>query len=57
MDKIQLQNWLKPKVITLLNKINITTYFENLSVELRVFYAFNTHVNFVSIEYYLLYDL
>jgi len=41
----------------LLNKICITTYFENLSVELYVLYAFNTHVKFVSIRYYLLYDL
>ena len=27
-------------------KINITTQFENLTVELYAFYAFNTHVKF-----------
>ena len=40
-----------------LNKINITIYFENLIVVLHVLYTFNTHVKFVSIRYYLLYDL
>ena len=29
-----------------LNKINITAYFENLTVELHVLYALNAHVNF-----------
>ena len=29
-----------------LNKINITAYFENLTVELNVLYALKTHVNF-----------
>ena len=29
-----------------LNKINITTYFENLTIELHVIYALNTHVKF-----------
>ena len=33
-------------VIALLNKINITTYFENLTVELYFLYALNTHVKF-----------
>ena len=33
-------------VITLFNKINITTYFKNITVELHVFYAFNTNVKF-----------
>ena len=33
----KLQNWLQPKVTILLNKINITSYFENLIVELHVF--------------------
>ena len=56
-DKIQLQNWLQPKTITLLNKINIIIYFENLIVELHVFYAFNTHIKFCVNGYYLLYDL
>ena len=32
--------------LVLLNKINITTYFENLTVELYVFYALNIHVEF-----------
>ena len=35
-----------PKVITLLNKINITTYFKNPIVELYILYALNTHVKF-----------
>ena len=35
-----------PKVVTLLNKINIVTYFENLTVELHVLYALNTYVRF-----------
>ena len=30
----------------LTQKINITAYFENLTVELHVLYALNTHVNF-----------
>ena len=30
----------------LLNKISIITYFENLTVELHVLYALNTHVKF-----------
>ena len=29
-------------------------YFENLTFELHVFYFFNTHIQFVSIGYYLL---
>ena len=32
---------------TLLNKINITTHFENLIVELHVFYTSNKNVKFV----------
>ena len=37
-------------------KINITTYFENLTVRLYFFY--NLHMsNFLSIRYYLIYDL
>ena len=31
---------------TLFNKINITTYFENLTAELHVLYTLNTHVKF-----------
>ena len=34
------------KAITLLNKINITTYFKNITIELHVFYVLNTHVKF-----------
>ena len=34
------------KVTTLLNKINIITYFENLTVELHFLYVLNTHVKF-----------
>ena len=45
-DKIQLQNWLNLKATNSLNKINITTYFENLIIELYVPYALNTHVKF-----------
>ena len=30
--------------LTLLNKINIITYFENLTIELHVFYALNAYV-------------
>ena len=56
-DKIQLQNWLQLKTITLLNKINIIIYFENLIIELHVFYALNTHIKFCVNGYYLLYDL
>ena len=39
---------------TLTKKINMITYFENLTIELHVFYFFNTHIQFVSIGYYLL---
>ena len=31
---------------TLLNKINITTYFENLIIKLHVLYTLNKHVKF-----------
>ena len=31
---------------TLLNKINITTHFENLTIELHVLYALYTHIEF-----------
>ena len=37
---------LRVKTTILLNKINITTYFRNLTVELHVLYALNTHVKF-----------
>ena len=36
-----------PKTTTLLNKINITTYFENLPIELHALYALNTRVNWI----------
>ena len=32
--------------ITLLNKINITIYFENLIIELYVLYVFTIHIKF-----------
>ena len=44
--KVWLQNWLYPKTINFLNKINITIYFENLTVKLYVLYTFITHVKF-----------
>ena len=34
------------KIGTLLNKINITTYFENITIELNVLYTLNTHIKF-----------
>ena len=37
---------LRVKTTILFNKINITTYFINLTVELHIFYAPNTHVKF-----------
>ena len=40
------QNLATKLVVASLNKINITAYFENLTVELHVLYALNTHVNF-----------
>ena len=39
---IWLQTWLSLKVIILTKKINMTTYFENLTVRLHVLYVFNT---------------
>ena len=56
-DKVQLQNWLYHKITILLNKINITTYLENLNDELHIIYALNTLVKFCVNRYYLLYDL
>ena len=43
--------------LTVVNIINITTYFKNLTIGLHILYALNTHVKFVPIRYYLLYDL
>ena len=40
-----LQIW-QPKTTILLKKINITTYYENLTVELYVLYVLNTHIKF-----------
>ena len=34
------------KATTLPNKINITSYFENLTIELHVLYPLNTHFKF-----------
>ena len=44
-------------VVALLNKINISLYFENLTIELQVLYTLNTYAKFVSIGIYLLYNL
>ena len=40
------QNLVIKLVVNLINKINTIIYFENLTVELHVFYALNTHVKF-----------
>jgi len=32
-----------PKATTLIKQINMTIYFENLSVELQIFYVIKTH--------------
>ena len=45
-EKIQLQNWLQLQTTILLNKINITIYFENLTVGLHVLYILNTLIKF-----------
>ena len=45
-DKVQLQNQLQSQATTLLNKIDITSYFENLIVELHALYTLNTHIKF-----------
>ena len=46
-----------PPTTTLLNKINITTYFKNLMVKLYIFILLIYMSNFILIRYYLLYDL
>ena len=57
MNKVQLQNWLEPKATTLLNKINITTYFENQTVKLHISYSLNTRQILCQsdIIYYIIY--
>ena len=59
MEKLLSKAFLLSNVTySLLNKINITTYFENLIIKLYDHYAFNIHIlNFVLIGYYLLYNL
>ena len=42
----QLMHYFSSKVTTLLNKIDITAYFKNLTDELHVLYMLNTHVKF-----------
>ena len=37
---------IEPKVTIFLIKINIATYFKNLTVELHILYTLNTHVKF-----------
>ena len=46
MDKVWLQTWLYPNITTPTIKINLTTYIENLTVKLHVFYVLNTDVKF-----------
>ena len=57
MDKFQLENFLQSKTTTLINKINITIYFENLTFELYALYALNTYAKFFINRIFLLYDL
>ena len=38
-------------------KINMTTYFENLTIRLHVFYVLIAHFKFYANKIYLLYDL
>ena len=59
MEKLLSKAFLLSNVTySLLNKINITIYFENLIIKLYDHYAFNIHIlNFVLIRYYLLYNL
>ena len=45
-DKIWLQTQLQLKALAFIKQINIVTYFENLTVELHVFYVLKTHVIF-----------
>ena len=57
MEKVQLQNWLQPQATNSLNKINITVYFENLTVN-YMFFTLLIHMSiFVSIGCYLPYNL
>ena len=46
MLHILLKHFGQSLATTLLNKINIITYFENLIIELHVLYTFNIHVKF-----------
>ena len=56
MNKVWLQTQLQPNATTLTKNINIATYFENQTDELYVFYVLKTHVNFMPIGCYLLFD-
>ena len=53
------QNLATKLVVALLNIIYITTYFENLTVELHVLYALTMHVKFCvnDIIYYMIYKI
>jgi len=42
--------------ITSIKKIDMNIYFENLTDELHIIYAFNTYVKCCAIKCYLLYD-
>ena len=46
MLHILLKHFGQSLATTLLNKINIITYFENLIIELHILYTFNIHVKF-----------
>ena len=46
MTKFSYKIYCNLKLQPYLNIIKITAYFENLIVELHVFYALNTHVKF-----------
>ena len=43
IDKVWLQTWLEPKITTLAKKINMTIYFENLTIRLHILYVLNIH--------------
>ena len=58
---------MKPKTTTLTKQINVVIYFENLTVELHVFYVLKTHVKFyvnrmlfiiwsINLNFYLIID-
>ena len=54
--KVWLEIWMQSVDKISTKKINMTTYFENLTIGLHVFYVCCMS-NFVSIKHYLLFDL